>query len=394
MSEEYFHILLAPNAFKGSLTAHSAALAMEEGVRRVGRLPNGRVLTAVFAPLADGGDGTLETLVSATQGTLEVAEVQDPLGRPVLARWGRLGGERAHIAVIEMAEASGLRLLKRDELDPRRASTYGTGQLMREAIGAGCRELLVAIGGSATNDGGAGMAQALGARLRDARGRELAPGGANLHRLATVDMSDFLLPAETRVMVACDVNNPLCGAEGASAIYGPQKGATSDDITSLDEGLRNFAKVIKEQLLMDVAERPGAGAAGGLGAGLMAFCGAELRSGIDWVMDVIGFENKLAQCHLVLTGEGRVDGQTVRGKVISGVAQRAKARGIPVIALAGSIEEGADALLNEVGVTATLCILNSPCSVDEAMLRGYALLADTTERVLRILAIRVHALGN
>ncbi len=383
-TQAIFNILLAPNAFKGSLTALSAALAMDEGIRRVGGLPNGVALNTLFAPLADGGDGALETLISATGGSLESAEVQDPLGRTIQARWGRLGGEHSHIAVIEMAEASGLRLLQRDELDPLHASTYGVGQLMLKAIEAGCRELLVAIGGSATNDGGAGMAQALGIRLLDETGRDLPPGGVNLNRLAAIDRSSSLLSKDIRVSVACDVNNPLCGAEGASAVYGPQKGATAEDVVALDAGLWRFSEVIKSQLSIDVAERPGAGAAGGLGAGLMAFCGAELRSGSDWVMEVVGFEEKLAQCQLVITGEGRIDGQTARGKVIAGVAQRAKARGIPVIALAGSIEEGADALLRESGLTATVCILDSPCTVDEAMRRGYALIADTTERLIRL----------
>lgn len=381
------NILLAPNAFKGSLTALAAAIAMEEGIRRVDSLPDGAALNALFAPLADGGDGALETLVSATGGTLAFAEVPDPLGRPVQARWGRLGGERSHIAVIEMAEASGLRLLGRDELDPLRASTCGTGRLMLKAIETGCRELLVAIGGSATNDGGAGMAQALGARLLDGEGNDLPPGGASLHRLAKIDMSAFCLPDSVRVRVACDVDNPLCGAEGASAVYGPQKGATEANIAVLDAGLRHFAETIKAQLAVDVANVPGAGAAGGLGAGLMAFCGAELRSGVDWVMEVVGFEEKLAQCQLVITGEGRIDGQTARGKAVAGVAQRAKARGIPVIALAGSIEAGADALLREAGVTAIACILDSPCATEEAMQRGYSLIANATERILRLMAI-------
>lgn len=381
-------ILLAPNAFKGSLTALSAALAMDEGIRRASGLFGGATVNTLFAPLADGGDGALETLVSATGGSLSVAEVQDPLGRPIQARWGRLGGERQSVAVIEMAEASGLRLLKRHELDPLRASTYGTGQLMLKAIEAGCTELLVAIGGSATNDGGAGMAQALGVRLLDGAGRDLPPGGASLQQLAAIDRSGLRLPPQIRVSVACDVNNPLCGDTGASAIYAPQKGATPEDIALLDAGLRRFAEVVKAQSGVDVAERAGAGAAGGLGAGLMAFCGAELRSGIDWVMEVVGFEEKLAQCQLVITGEGRLDGQTAHGKVIAGVAQRARARGIPVIALAGSIEEGAEATLREAGLTATICILDAPCTVDEAMQRGYALTANATERVMRVLALR------
>lgn len=377
-----FRIVLAPNAFKGSMTAMEAARAMEAGVLRVGQLPNGTPLTCQLAPLADGGDGTLTTLVEATGGTLYYSSVSDPLGRPREARWGRLGGEQSDTAVIEMAEASGLRLLKREEYSPRVTTTYGTGELMLTAVEAGCTKLLIGIGGSATNDGGAGMVQALGGRLLDASGKELEKGGGALHRLARIDLSGWSLPKEVQVMVACDVNNPLCGEEGASAIYGPQKGATSSDIAFLDTALAHYAEVLRNDLGVTVAERAGAGAAGGLGAGLMAFCSADVRSGIDLVMEVTGFEEALQGASLVLTGEGRIDGQTGRGKVIAGVAKCAQVHSIPVIAIAGSIEAGAEETLREIGLTATFSLLESPCTIEEAMQNATDLMERAVTRIL------------
>ncbi len=379
---ERFHIVLAPNAFKGSMTAIEATRAMEAGALRVGRLPNGTPITVQGVPLADGGDGTLTTLVEATGGTVFRAVVSDPLGRPIEARWGRLGGERSDTAVIEMAEANGLRLLKPEEYAPRVTSTFGTGELMRMAVEAGCKRLLIGIGGSATNDGGAGMVQALGGRLLDSAGRELGHGGGALHDLARIDMSGWWLPKGIRVMVACDVDNPLCGSQGAAAIYGPQKGATPEDVSYLNRGLEHFAEVMGRDLGMWVAERAGAGAAGGLGAGLMAFCGADVRSGIALVMEVVGFEEVLKGADLVLTGEGRIDGQTGRGKVIAGVARFAQKHGVPVIAIAGSIEAGAEEALREIGLTATFSLLESPCSLKEAMQEAQGLMERAVVRIL------------
>ena len=387
-------ILLCPNAFKGSLTAPEAARAMSEGVARIRSVQaNGTrwELETRSVPLADGGDGTLETLVSATGGTLTAEQVTGPLGTPVMAQWGRLGGAQSDTAIIEMAQASGLRLLTAEQRDPLHATTFGVGQLMRRAVEAGCRHLLVGIGGSATNDGGAGMAQALGAYLLDADGRELPFGGASLRRLAHIDLRGFLLPPDVRVTVACDVDNPLCGAEGAAFVYGPQKGATPEQAAELDAALSHFGRVLHSQLGADVAERPGAGAAGGLGAGLMAFCDAELRSGIDMVMEATGFEAALDQAALVLTGEGRLDSQTGRGKVIAGVIKRAKAAGVPVIALAGALEEGAEDALRPEGLTAALCILSGPLAVEEAMQQSYRLLAGAAERSVRLLEVWLRA---
>ena len=372
-------ILLCPNAFKGSLTATAAARAMAEGVARVG------AFETVCLPLADGGDGTLETLVEATGGSLHTALVRDPLGRPITATWGRLGGSQRDTAVIEMAQASGLRLLRPEEVDPLSASTYGTGELMQHALQAGCRNLLVGIGGSATNDGGAGMAQALGFRLLDAAGEDLPPGGSALARLDRIEIGGSLLPPGLQVIVACDVDNPLCGPEGATAVYSPQKGATPAQIPLLDAALAHYAAVLHRAFGRDVTGAPGAGAAGGLGAGLMAFCAARLQPGADMVLEVTGFDAILKDCDLVLTGEGRIDGQTTRGKVVASVARRAGRAGVPVVALAGSVEEGAEAQLRPEGLTAALSIVNGPLSVEEAMRDGYRLLSEAAERTMRLL---------
>ncbi|HZO88221.1 MAG TPA: glycerate kinase [Chthonomonadaceae bacterium] len=396
-------VLVCPNAFKGSLTAAQAARAIAEGLLRVGKSaepasaqadPRDRFIgigrfEPLCLPLADGGDGTLETLVEATGGAIQRTSVRGPLGAPVEAAWGRLGGAQGDTAVIEMAEASGLRLLRPEDYDPLHASTYGTGELMRAALEAGCRTLIVGIGGSATNDGGAGMAQALGARLLDAEGNDLPPGGAALRQLARIDLSGFRLPPEAQVIVACDVDNPLVGPEGASAIYGPQKGATPEMVQELDAALAHYAEVLRAQLGVKVADIPGAGAAGGLGAGLLAFCQATLRPGTEMVLDVLQFDARLRECRLAITGEGKLDAQTARGKVVAGVARRARAAGVPVVALAGSVGEGAEERLRQEGLTVALSIVDGPLPLEEALQRAYVLMADAAERLARLLALGV-----
>ena len=377
-------ILICPNAFKGSLTAIEAARAIDEGLRRGWA---GVPLETICLPLADGGDGTLETLVAATNGSLHQERVRDPLGREVTAQWGRLGGERSDTAIIEMSCAAGLRLLAPSEYDPRITTTYGVGELMLAAARAGCGTLLVGIGGSATNDGGAGMAQALGARLLDAQGRELPPGGASLARLAHLDLTAWRLPASVQVVVACDVDNPLCGAAGASAIYGPQKGADEDAILELDSALAHYADALEAALNVSVRDTPGAGAAGGLGAGLLALCQAHLMPGTEMVLDITGFDQAVTGCDLAITGEGRLDGQTTRGKVVAGVARRAQAMGVPTVALAGSVEEGAEAALRASGLSAALSIVQSPLPVERAMRDGYRLLADAAARLVTLLRL-------
>lgn len=393
MEESHIRVLVCPNAFKGSLTAIQAAQAMAEGLERASS--NRQISSqteaaaksiqfeAVPLPLADGGDGTLETLVEATGGSIHRLTVRGPLGMPVEAAWGRLGGDRNDTAVIEMAQASGLRLLRPEQYDPLNATTYGTGELMRAAVAAGCRRLLIGIGGSATNDGGAGMAQALGARLLDSEGKELAAGGAVLSRLAHIDRTHWLLPTGTQVQVACDVDNPLYGPEGAAAVYGPQKGANPDMVRTLDAALAHYASVLETRFGKEVANQPGAGAAGGLGAGLLAFCGAMLLPGTEMVLEATGFEARLRTCRLALTGEGRLDRQTARGKVIAGVARHALAVGVPCVALVGALEEGAEALLRSEGLTAAWSILDGPRTVEAAMADAYRLLMEASERLAR-----------
>lgn len=382
-SDRTLSVLICPNAFKGSLTAEEAARAIAEGLMRSAReqaWAHVRLDTTLL-PLADGGDGLLETLIQATDGELFRATVQDPLGRPIVARWGRLGGARSDTAVIEMAEASGLRLLRPQERDPSVSSTYGTGELMLRATDAGYRKLLVGIGGSATNDGGAGMAAALGVQFLDAAGRPLPPGGLALRHLAAIRAEGWRLPPDTEVTVACDVDNPLCGPEGASAVYGPQKGAPLEMIQPLDDALARYAAVIQEQIGVDVDGQPGAGAAGGLGGGLMAFCRAALRHGTELILDALDFDGKLSACTLVVTGEGRLDTQTARGKLIAGVARRARNARKPVVALTGSIEESAEPMLRALGVTAVLVILDGPQTLEQAMQDAYRLIARSGARL-------------
>jgi glycerate kinase len=337
-------VLVAPNAFKGSLTASQAAAAIARGVREA--LPDAEV---VEVPVADGGDGTVEALVSANHGEYRSVEVQGPLGDPVTAQYGLIDSGRT--AVIEMATASGLTLIPPDRRDPRRASTYGFGQLLEAVRSAGVSGVIAGIGGSATNDGGAGMAQALGYRLLDAEGKDLVRGGAALARLTRIDSSGFDRSwSSVKVRVACDVTNPLTGPHGASAVYGPQKGADEQMIRELDAALGRLAMVIERDLGKRVADVPGAGAAGGAGAGLLAFLDAELLPGAPLVVDATGLDAHLAGADLVITGEGQIDEQTAYGKAPGEVAKRAKAAGVPVLLLAGSKGPGWEAL-KELGVS-------------------------------------------
>lgn len=327
-------VLIAPQEFKGTLTAREAAEAIATGLRRA--LPGAEL---DLLPLADGGSGTVAALVEATNGRYVESAGHDPLGRPVRARWGVLGDNQT--AVIEMAAASGLSLLRPEERDPRRASTFGTGELVRAALDAGCRHIVVAAGGSATNDGGAGAAQALGARLLDAEGRELPPGGGALARLDRIDVANIDTRLhESELIVATDVTNPLCGPDGASLVYGAQKGASEPIARELDAGLAHYALVIARDLGVDVADVPGAGAAGGLAAGLIAFCGARVLSGFDVVAESAGLRERIERADAAVTGEGRLDRQTAFGKTAAGVARMARAAGKPVIALVGSAEGG------------------------------------------------------
>ncbi|MCZ6891555.1 MAG: glycerate kinase [Chloroflexi bacterium] len=376
------NILLAPQAFKGSLSGMEAAKAMAEGVRRAA--PDAET---VLLPVADGGDGTLDVLVSApapgngTGGRYFEATVTGPLGERRVARWGATGHLRT--AVIEMARASGLALVPPDRQNLRTATTYGTGELIRAALDAGYTDIIVGLGGSATNDGGVGMAQALGARLLDAAGRELPPGGAALALLESIDM-ESLDPRlqKIRLRGATDVMNPFCGPQGATRVYGPQKGATPEMVAELDEALRHYADVVLRELGIDILDLPGAGAAGGTGAGLVALLGGELQPGADIVCDAVGLNHRLANADLVFTGEGRMDGQTLYNKAPFVVAQRAVAFGIPVIAVVGSLGPGHEGVL-EHGIEAVEPAATRGMPAEEATARADALVREAAERAMR-----------
>ncbi|MHB8587852.1 MAG: glycerate kinase [Candidatus Dormibacteraceae bacterium] len=342
-------VVVAPNAFKGSLSAVQAAAAMARGVREV--FPEAEVLEV---PVADGGDGTVEALVSAHRGSYLTAGVEGPLGDPVQATFGMI--EAGRTGVVELASASGLTLIPDERRDPRKTSTYGFGQLLEAVRRAGAGQVIAGIGGSATNDGGAGMAQALGYRLLDAAGSELPRGGAALARLERIDPAGFD-PGwhSVNVMVACDVTNPLTGPQGASAVYGPQKGAGDEMIRELDAALAWFAAVIERDLGKRVEDVPGAGAAGGTGAGLIAFLDARLVPGAPLVVEASGLDARLQGADLVITGEGRADSQTAYGKAPGEVAKRAKAARIPVLLVAGSKAPGWE-VLSDLGVTAVVTL--------------------------------------
>ncbi len=370
------HVVIAPDKFRGSLTATEAANAMRAGVARA--CPEA---VCDLIPMADGGEGTAEAVVGATGGSWGVAEVTGPLGERRRARYGRLGDGTT--AVMEMAEASGLALVPKPRRNPLLTTTRGTGELLLEAARSGARTLIIGIGGSATNDGGAGLAQALGYRLLDANGDDLPAGGGALSRLARI------LPPEgghplvgLEIEVACDVQNPLCGPEGTSAIYGPQKGATPDQVVELDAGLRHFAAVILRELNRDVAEVPGAGAAGGLGAGFLAFTDARLRPGIDLVIGAVNLVERLSKADLCLTGEGAIDRSSAFGKAVSGVAREASRRGVPVLALAGTLGAGFEALMDQ-GVSACFSLCSGPTSLEAASRRAPELLSQATEQAVR-----------
>ena len=373
-------IVIAPQEFKESLHGIEIAQAMQEGVLRV--WPHAETH---LAPVADGGDGTLRSLVDASNGKIMTALVEDPLGRPIEAIWGALGD--GSTAIIEMARTSGLALLTPDERNPLVTTTYGVGQLMSRALDAGYQHLIIGIGGSATNDGGAGMAQALGVNLLDSKGRELARGGGALAELDTIDVS-ALDPrlTNTKIDVACDVNNPLCGETGASSIFGPQKGADTQAVNYLDKALHRFGTLMKRDLGRDVMDTPGAGAAGGLGAGLMAFTDADLRPGADIVIDALDLDRWLDGASLVIVGEGQTDHSTIFNKAPVAVAQRARARGIPTVAISGSLGDGFEQVHNH-GINAVFSILDRCITLEAAISETESLVADTTEQVCRALNI-------
>ena len=372
-------ILIAPDSFKGSNSSLKVAETIERGIRKV--IPDVEVIKI---PIADGGEGTVEAVVQGGGGDYRTVEVTGPLGERVSAQYGILGKKRA---VIEMAAASGLPLVPRESRDPTCTTTFGTGELIQDALDQGCVEFLIGIGGSATNDGGAGMAQALGFSLEDEQGNQINFGGGSLSEIRSIrtEAADSRLK-NAQLTVACDVRNPLCGPEGASHIYGPQKGATPDMITQLDANLAHFSKVIGLSLGIQVAELPGAGAAGGLGAGLVAFCGAKLKSGIDAVLDIVRFDEVAKAVDLVITGEGKLDGSSTYGKVPVGVAGRILSSGIPVLAIVGDIGDGASAVYN-LGISGIMSTMNRAMPLEDALKMSTEMLEDAAERVMRILQI-------
>ena len=371
-------IVIAPQGFKATLSGLEAARAIARGVSAA--LPDAET---VLAPVADGGDGTLNALVDGTGGQVFSSTVTGPLGQPLQAQWGVMGDGRT--AIIEMALASGLALVPQRRRNPRMTTTAGTGEILREALDRGYDRIIVGLGGSATNDGGAGMATALGARFLDSAGNSLPAGGSALARLDRIETDGLHSGVGGATIVAAtDVTNPLCGPDGASAVFGPQKGASPDMVQELDAALANYARVVERDLGSDVSEQPGAGAAGGLGAGLMAFAGATLQSGIDMVCDVLDFDSLLEGADLVITGEGRADRSTIFNKAPVGVARHAHAHGVPTVLLAGGLGPGYEELY-EHALAAVVCISDRPMSFDVSLSRTAELLEASAERTMRLI---------
>ena len=373
--------LIAIDSFKGSLSTFQSGEAAKEGILRV--FPYAEV---IIAPLADGGEGTVSAITSATGGEIRRALVHDPLGREIVAEYGALPDGTA---VIEMAAASGITLVSERERNPLFTSTFGTGELIRLAILDGCRKFIIGIGGSATNDGGAGMLEALGFELLDEHGKRIPRGAIGLSRLCDI-RCDGAMPAlsECEFNIACDVTNPLCGEKGASAVYGPQKGATPDVVKAMDGWLEDFADLCSEKLGESFKDYPGAGAAGGLGFAFLTFLSGKLRSGIELVIEATSLEEKTKNADIVITGEGRLDGQSCMGKAPIGVARLAKKHGKTVIAFSGCVTDDAR-LTNEHGIDAFFPIVRCPCTLVDAMNEdtAYKNLADTAEQAFRIIKI-------
>ena len=343
-------------------------------------------LILLLIPMADGGEGTVQSMVDATNGKIINIEVNDPLLRKIKSFYGILGD--GETAVIEMAAASGLPLLATHERNPMITSTFGTGELIKDALDKGCRKIIIGLGGSATNDGGAGMAKALGARLLDSDGKEIGNGGEALSRLNKIDISvlDRRIKNCT-IIAACDVDNPLCGEKGAAAVYGPQKGATPEMVKTLDLNLRRFADTVKSQMGKDILDSPGSGAAGGLGAGVRVFLNAKLERGINIVTKITNLSERVRDADLVITGEGMIDFQTAFGKTPFGVAQVAKQFNIPVIAIAGGLGKNYQELYSK-GFDAIFSIVNKPMPLEFAMENASALIESVTENIIRTFLVK------
>jgi glycerate kinase len=357
---DFMKIVIAPDSYKESLSALDVAKAIESGFREI--FPEAEY---VKLPVADGGEGTVEAMVAATGGRVVKVNVTGPLGKPIEAFFGLSGDEK--IAFIEMAAASGLESVPPAQRNPLKTTSYGTGELIHSALNHGVKHCIIGIGGSATNDGGAGMMQALGAKLLTKEGKSIGQGGGELEKLHHIDISGLDERIQKcRFEVACDVTNPLTGKDGASAIFGPQKGATPEMIEQLDGYLHHYAQIIKKDLGIDVEHVPGAGAAGGMGAALYGFCNAELRQGIEIVTDALGLDELVKDATLVITGEGRIDSQSINGKVPIGVARVAKRYNKPVIGIAGSLTKDVDVVYDH-GLDAVFSVLYSICTLDDAL---------------------------
>lgn len=370
-------IVVAPDSFKENLLAVEVAKAISAGIERV--IPDAEIISI---PVADGGEGSVEALITATGGKIIPTSSVDALNRPIQSFYGVLGDGRT--AVIEMAAASGLELLSPEERNPLITSTFGTGLLLKAALEAGFSEIILAIGGSATNDGGAGLAQALGFGLQDKNGNPIDSGGGFLGELHLIDRHQVHpLLQNVRITIACDVQNPLLGPSGATRVYGRQKGATPEMIEILEKNMKHFARVLQKEFGVNFADMPGAGAAGGLGAGLMAFCNARITSGFGLISQLTGLEEHITKASIVYTAEGKIDPQTLLGKTISGVAQLAKLHQVPVIALSGKIEGDMTELYKQ-GVTSVFAIGDRPMNLAESKSEARDLIASAAERTMRL----------
>lgn len=375
-------IVVAADSFKGSLSSLEVGEAVSAGVSEV--MPD---VECVIVPVADGGEGTVEALVAALGGEIVECRVTGPLGDVVEAKYGICGDT----AVIEMASASGLPLISKEKRNPWLTTSFGTGELIRDALQRGCRRFLIGLGGSATNDAGVGMLQALGFQFLDKDGNEIGRGGGNLSRIVEID-STCALPElqECEFIVACDVNNPLTGTNGASRVFGPQKGADSAMVEKLDDALKSFAKVVEEERVEDLSTIPGAGAAGGMGFAFLAFFNSHLQPGVEMVLEAVDFDTLLQNADLVITGEGRLDAQTVMGKTPYGVLRRAKELDVPVIAIGGSVVPEAVPTLIEAGFYAIIPIVPGPMDLQEALRPNIAKanITRTVNQILRLYQVK------
>lgn len=373
-------VVVASDKFKGSLTSYEVATCIENGIKKVDKS-----IEVVKVPMADGGEGTLKSLVEATGGEMVKLIAKDPLMRPIECSYGLINDKK--MAIIEMAEVSGLMLLKENERNPLKTTTYGLGQLICDAMDKGCETIIIGIGGSATNDGGAGMLKALGVKFLDAYGNDVGADGESLGRICTIDMSGMdKRVRDVRFIVACDVDNPLYGPNGASYIYGPQKGADDAMLELLDRNLKHYGDIIDGIFKKPISSYPGSGAAGGLGAGLMAFLGAELEKGIDLIIKLTNLEEKIKSSDIVVTGEGKIDSQTVHGKTPFGVAELAKKYGIPVIAICGTLAKGYE-ILYQNGFDSIFSITDGPMTLEDALKNSRELIEAAAYRIFRLIKI-------